>query len=138
MLATKAHPYLSPELPDAVPAEAAGDERVNRKPDDLACRQAWNEIIDTRLIEWGLDARDFEDEGIRPPSSTTLSLAGRIAAAMRDKGCSPPTRVVPDTNGGIVFERRQNEVFETIRVSADGDIEQCLFVNGRLLHRESY
>jgi hypothetical protein len=142
MLATSGRPYISPEFPDAVRTEAAGDERVTRKPDDTnahrAWRDAWNSIIDNPLIQWGLDVHDFEDEGIPPPTRETLSLAGRIAIAMCDDGCPPPTRVVPDAHGGVVFERRQEEVFETIRISSDGRTEYCVFENAQLMYRKSY
>jgi len=129
------------ELPGTLPTKAAEEEQPLHEPGDrqtrLARRQAWNEIIDKPLIEWGHEAKDFEEEGIPPPSRETLSLAGRLAAAMRDAGLSPPTRVVPDTHGGIVFEHRRDEVFETIRISSDRSIDVCHFVCGRLAHRVS-
>lgn len=44
-----------------------------------------------------------------------------------------PTRVVPDAEAGIVFELQRGDLFETVRLSADGSTEYCIFRNARLV-----
>ena len=98
----------------------------------------WGKVLDEQLIEWAQHPEDFIDEGLVPPSRETIHLAfEHVLKPFRDQGRVPPSHVVPDANGGIVFELRSNDVFESIRVQADGHIEYCRFCSGRLVERQN-
>ena len=77
----------------------------------------WQRVIDHKLIEWGWNTREFDEEGVEPPSREIVRLAIDLAERFRDAGFPAPDSVVPDPNGGIVFERRENgltEVFQRL------------------------
>jgi hypothetical protein len=95
--------------------------------------QKWQALIDDQLIEWGRDPSQLEDEDIQPPSKDTIRLAISLARLLSRADCPAPTRVVADAHGGIVFERHERNVFESIRLSDDGSAEYCLFENARLV-----
>lgn len=99
-------------------------------------RRAWNNIIDRKLIEWGRDPTRLEDEDVVPPSFEAIKVASDSAMALRDKSKEAPKRVVPNGDGGIVFERWEGSVSETIEVFEDGAIEYCRYHDTRLTHRQ--
>jgi hypothetical protein len=105
---------------------------------ESAARDKWQEMIDYRLIEWGWNQSQFEDDEAPLPSRDTIQLAIRVAAWLRDNGCAPPTRTVPDAHGGIVFELDTGNVFESFRISADGCVEYCGFKGCRMVERRCY
>jgi hypothetical protein len=109
---------FSPPFQAADPAEAA----------------EWQEIVEHKLPAWEREPQLLADDGIEPPTKATVLLALRVARSLR-KRSPPPTRVVPDADGGIVFEREDHDVLETVRVNPDGTVEYCRFRNARLLER---
>ena len=110
-------------------------QRAAQKNADDSHRDSWQDIIDRRLIEWGLDPSQLEEDGLEAPSKFTISLAIGLATAMRDTNSDPPSRVVPDAHGGIVFERDRGSVFESVHVFPDGKVEFAHFKDRRLVHR---
>ncbi len=98
-------------------------------------RAPWQEIIDNKLIEWGRDLSQLEDEDIVPPTDTAIHQASQLAIACRDRAHAPPDRVVPNGDGGIVFERWQGLVSETLEVFEDGSIEYAKYIDCRLQSR---
>ena len=132
MLKTEPSPALNAEPTDIK------TESPCTRDDETAyeARERWQELIDYRLIEWFRDPSRLEDDEIPPPSSATIRLAIELADRCRRKGFAAPTRVVPDAHAGIVFERDAGDVFESIRISADGTTEYCAFVRSRLVERE--
>lgn len=138
MSAIKSSPFISSLLREAVSTGVGNEEPVitrdyGRK--DKACEK-WQLLIDYQLIEWGRDPSQLEDEGIQPPSKSTIQLAIWLADRLSKLGLPAPTRIVPDAHGGIVFERRERNVFESIRLSADASAEYCVFENSRLIERQ--
>lgn len=101
----------------------------------IARREEWQRVIDYQLIEWGRNTEQFEDDGIEPPTRDTVLLAIAVAEKLRDAGLSAPNSVVPDANGGIVFERRQKDVIEVFHVWDDGTIDYQCFHATRLIER---
>jgi len=103
-------------------------------------REGWQRLIDDPLIEWGCNPGQFEDEETPIPSRTTVWSAIQVAQMLRDQPdpTPPPTRIVPDAHGGIVFEHDAGRVFETIRISADGSVEHCWFIDSRMVGREPW
>src|SRR5258708_172113 len=88
-----------------------------------ATQESWQVVIDESLARWLADPSCLEDEGIVPPSVETIHHACKIALALRDEGLLAPKRIVPNGEGGIVFERRAGSLFEAIELDADGSLE---------------
>lgn len=106
----------------------AGDDRSQNRAD-------WQAVLDYTLVEWGRNPSRFAEDGLTPPSAKAIDEAYRVALYFRDHDKAPPLRVVPNGDGGIVFERRQGEIFETIEIQEDGSAEWAIFHNGRLRSR---
>jgi hypothetical protein len=101
-------------------------------------RKAWNDVVDYKLIEWGRDPGLLDEDELIPPSSRAIDVAIRLARHLRDQGSAPPpTRVAPDGDGGIIFERWVNGSSESFEISDGGEVEYVLFHNGRVVIRES-
>ena len=111
----------------------AADDRILIDREHDGNRTAWQDLIDGKLIEWGRNPDALEDDGIRPPSATIIKLACQVATILRDEEWPPPLRVIPNGDGGIVFERREGQLFVTIEIDEDGSIEYAAFVNCRLV-----
>jgi hypothetical protein len=138
MLATKPTPFISPPLRDAVPTGVDTASPVTRDYGrEDSSREAWQHLIDYRLIEWGRDPTPLEDVGVEPPSGEVVRLAVELAQAFRDAHFPPPNNVVPDPNGGIVFERRETDVSEAYHVWDDGTVEYQRFHGTRLVERRT-
>lgn len=98
-------------------------------------REAWDGFIDTDLVEWGRNPQEMEDEDFDPPNAEVVYLACRVAMSLRDEGIDPPTRVVPDGEGGISFERVEGEFSASLNIYADGTSELLTFDDCRLRGR---
>ena len=96
----------------------------------------WQRVIDRTLIEWGRDPSVLADDGVTPPSKQAIQVAIAIAEAVRGMGISPPDRVVPDGDGGIVFEQRSGPISRTIEIHDNGDVYVSQFRDSRLVRRE--
>jgi hypothetical protein len=101
-------------------------------------RRRWDEIIDQRLIEWGRDPSQLNDDGVVPPARDVVRRACQLAAAMRDSGLPAPSRVVPSGEGGIVFERQVGPTFTAIEVQHDGTIEVRAFHKSKMVTRNVF
>ena len=110
-------------------ADLAEMGQVRRNKED------WNRFIDTCLIEWGRDTTALEDEDFVPPSREIIGLAYDVAMFFLNKGVVPPTRVVPDGEGGISFERTEGELSVSLNINADKSVELLTFDNCRLRER---
>jgi hypothetical protein len=108
---------------------------VRDKDQAEAFRHAWQHLIDYRLIEWGSNPTQFDDEGVEPPSRETITHAIKLAQRFQAQGFPAPDSVVPDANGGIVFERREKDVTEVLHVWSDGGAEYHHFHGTRLVER---
>lgn len=106
----------------------------------LAKREAWQNYIDNTLIEWLRDPSTLDDDDTITPTNGTIKMAIRLATMYRDRGNAAPTRIVTDAHGGIVFERHEllKDVFETIRISENGEVNHSVFDNCRPVLRESW
>jgi hypothetical protein len=102
---------------------------------ESTARDKWQEVLN-RLIEFGRNQGQLEDEEMPSPSVNTIQSAYRIAARLRDNSFPLPTRTVPDAHGGIVFELEAGNLLESIRISADGSVEHCAFEGCRMVRRE--
>jgi len=118
----------------AVETRAAGEAAVTGQEQDEA--RKWEALIDHPLIDWVLDPSQLDEPGTVTPSKETIRRAINLARILSARGACAPTRVVPDAYGAIVFERKARDLFQSLRVSPDGTVEQCVFRDRRLVHRE--
>jgi hypothetical protein len=139
MPTTESSLFFSPSVREAVSTGAATEARITRDygQRDETLRK-WRAVIEDRLIEWGKDPGQLEDEDIRPPSKDTIRLAIELADVLSSADYPPPTRVVPDADAGIVFELVHGSLFESLRISADGSTEYCAFEKARLVARRDF
>ncbi len=135
MLATRPRSYATPiRFPenatgiDAQSPMSRGDLQIS------AARKAWRHVIET-LMGWLRDPGQFDDDGIDPPNKKIIRLAMDWAENFRDNGKAAPNSVLPDPNGGIVFERREGNVSEVVHVWDDGAVEYMRFEGTHLVER---
>ena len=102
---------------------------------ELTAHEEWQKLIDRRLADWQRNPSQLADDELPAPSSETVRLAIQVAECLRDRGTLPPTRIVPDAHAGIVFEREVGRLFESYRISANGEVEFCIFEDCRLVQR---
>lgn len=88
-----------------------------------------------RIDDWAKDPSALRDSDLTPPSAIALERSMAIAEILREQGLAPPTRVVPDGDGGIAFERDIGETLVVIEVSAEGAVELLTFHSGKLINR---
>ncbi len=100
-------------------------------------KDEWQKVIDDKLIDWGGDSKAVEEEDLIPPTEAAVHLAGRIAITLRDDASLPPKRVVPDGDGGIVFERWEGPRSISIEISNDGTAEIVYIRAGQVEARET-
>lgn len=97
---------------------------------------AWGRIIDDVLIEWGREPSPLHDDDFEPPAKAALRTAIRLAESCRAERWAPPNRVVPDGEGGIVFERWAGESFEQMNIDPTGrNLEILAFRGSKLVSR---
>jgi hypothetical protein len=138
MLTVERTPFMSRISPKVVSTNADTDSPVtSTDADSQAARAAWQRLIDFSLIEWGRDPDRFTDEGMEAPDGQIIGLAIAVAERFRDQGDAAPDSVVPDPNGGIVFERRENGSSEVVHIWDDGHVEYMRFEGTRLVSRET-
>jgi hypothetical protein len=100
-------------------------------------RRQWEEIINTKLIEWGRHPDQLEDDDLIPPSKSVVQTAIQIAQGARDARRIPPDWIIPDGDGGIVFEWREANRAVKLELLDDGSAECLFFDHDRLLFRET-
>ena len=134
---TELSPFISQPLTEAVSTSVDTDSPITcdhaRKE---ASREAWQDVIDRKLIEWGRDPSQLDEEGFETPSRDTIAVAVAVARLFGKKGLPGPARVVADPDGRIVFEYEENDVFESFRISSDQLVEYrgfkgCDLIAGR-------
>ncbi len=121
----------SPVTTTAVSDAEIASSAIGRR----AWKEAWQEVIDHRLIDWGRNPSQLDDDGIIPPSAAAIQGAIRFAEMMRDTGQPPPTRIVPSGEGGVVFELVRGSFFHAVEIRDDRSAEFGGFKNSRLIER---
>jgi hypothetical protein len=110
-------------------------ERRNGHQLTESARLAWQRIIDGTLGEWQRDLSQLDDEGLEPPAREILSEVVKVAMALRDRGVDPPLRVLPNGEGGVVFEWRDNTYLSSLEMEKGGSLTLSVFSNSRLVSR---
>jgi hypothetical protein len=98
-------------------------------------RAKWQAVIKQTLLCWLRDPRQLEGDGVDAPSGAILRLSLDLAESCMEDNLAPPNRIVPDPNGGIVFERRDGDTSEVLHVWDDGSIEFMKFEGTKLVDR---
>jgi hypothetical protein len=100
-------------------------------------RDAWQRLIDEKLIEWGRHPEQFEGDGYKAPSADNLVRATELVAYCRDKGVLPPLRMAPDGEGGIMFDWKNSSLpyHVVAQIHADGGMELLVFDDCKLVAR---
>lgn len=100
----------------------------------------WQKIVDVHLRNWWYGVPGLEEEGLVSPTRTVLNAAIKIVEALAEQSFDPPSRVVPNGEGGIIFERYerrgQDQIYETIEIFKNLEMELSLYKNSKLLLRE--
>ncbi len=128
---------LTDEPPRSVTTGAAEDKTL-ASPVESSNRDAWQTVIDAKLIEWGRDPEQLADEDLIPPTRDSVKKAIRIAQVFRDDNVPPPLAVVPDGDGGIVLERWDDSLTVSIEINAQGATEFVECRQGRVTLREQF
>lgn len=97
----------------------------------------WPEEIDGRLADWEQRPDQLQDEGVEAPTRAIVGLARRCAGYLSERGAPAPSRIVPDGDGGMVFEWLKGPIVESIENADDAAIEYLRFVDSRLVHRQA-
>ena len=106
-------------------------------------RRRWQEIIDKKLVEWGRDPEELADDDLVPPSHAAVDSAVQEAKVWRDARESDdefvplPQWVVPNGDGGIVFEWREGSIARVIEILDDGSVDCAIFEDNKLVSRIS-
>jgi hypothetical protein len=94
----------------------------------------WNRY-ESQLVQWEQHPDQFEDEGLEPPNRETVPLIRDVCRALRSLRVEPPLRLVPNCEGGAVFEWRTAPFLWCLEVERDGTLELSVFRTGRLVTR---
>lgn len=116
---------------------AAGDGiREGETTNALQSRRlAWQRLVDFTLVEWGRDPTPLDDDGVKAPTGRVIRWAIEIARNLAEREAPAPTRVVPNGDGGIVFELTHRGSCESIEIESDGTAFHSVFFGSRLIHR---
>ena len=104
-------------------------------------RRRWQEIIDSKLIEWGRDPKELADDDLVPPTPAAVDSAVQEAQVWRDARESDdefvplPQWVVPNGDGGIVFEWREGSIARVVEILDDGSVDCAIFEDKKVVSR---
>ncbi len=131
MRTIRATPFISAQPANGASSNLADDLRG--EVESTRNEENWKATIDQKLIEWGRDPTQLDDDGTITPSKQTIQFAIALAWMWRNMGLPAPTRVVPDAHGGIVFEFQQPSIREVFRLSDDISLEYSVFEDSRIV-----
>jgi hypothetical protein len=127
------------ELPSTVSTAAAQSDTLASDIAQLGLnRDRWQEVIDTKLIDWGRNPDQLAEVELIPPSRDAVRVAVRIAGWMRSADRPPPSRVVPDGDGGIVMERWEGVASEAIEIDRIGHAQYVYVRDHHVVKRISW
>lgn len=127
---------LSEDTARTVSTGAAQDDSFAHDAyERAAVVDAWQKVIDSKLIEWGRDPEAIAEDDLIPPSRFAVHNAIDLAKQLSQQGWAPPMRAVPDGDGGIVFERWAGVTAGAFEIDKYGRIELVMTRNGRVEER---
>ena len=129
---------MVPPLQEAVGTRAdTNSPATNDRNGVVSYHDAWQRLIDDKLMKWLHDPSQLDDDGVDAPTGTILRLVIDHAERFRDQALPPPDSIVPDCNGGVVFERREDDVVEVFHFWQDGTLEYQQFRGTTLIERSA-
>ena len=107
--------------------DAAETVTVRRLPyDEAERRRAWDAVAERYLTPWAAGQVEVDDD-LMPPTVASLRTAERLVQVLRDSGKLPPTDVLPNGDGGVLFENRDGRASVQLEVLRDGSAEVSHF-----------
>ncbi len=97
----------------------------------------WN-AADAQLGAWLLDPVSAVDPDALAPSKISLAVAIQLASTLRFQGEPSPSAVVPDANGGILFEWQVGSESRSIEIDEGGHAEEVLIRDGHRIFRRPF
>ena len=91
--------------------------------------------VESLLNEWCRKEPRRDEDGVEWPGPAVAEVAVQVACLLKQRGLQPPTRFVPNAEGGVVFEFQHQHQLQTIEVESDGSIELCRFEATKLVDR---
>ena len=126
---------ISEAVQGSVWSFSTGKEEVASPASSVNEDQAgWQRVLEL-LSAWDGKQSLRDEDGIEWPAPAVVELARRLAISLQRQKFRPPTRLVPNGEGGIVFECQQERDLQTIEIEADGAIELCRFNDAKLTDR---
>jgi hypothetical protein len=108
------------------------------EPSEQERGRRWERLVYDKLDSWRRDPTQLEDDNLDPPSIHAIRLAANLAARLQAEGNPPPTFLVPDPNGGIVFEYRNDNTTDLLHVWSDGKIEHIELRDNHVVLRSPF
>jgi hypothetical protein len=102
----------------------------------LAAKTVWTTLID-RLDDWDRSPNAIDEDDWESPSIPAITTAFRLLRTLRDGQFAPPSRVVPNGEGGILFILDSTVQSETYEIDENGSLEYRLYIGDRLDKRET-
>ncbi|MDA0838830.1 MAG: hypothetical protein O3B01_15980 [Planctomycetota bacterium] len=96
--------------------------------------QRWQVLIDV-LTDWAMHPEELDEDGLEPPTQDVIQRAAWLACNLCEAGVRPPTRIVPNGDGGLAFESLQGDEFEALEIQNDLSVEFTFFKNSALKQR---
>ena len=125
-------PIIYPSTTAAIEETMSGSAESEKN-----CAAGWQTIVNDLLTWWVNGTPDISDEDLEPPTKAAIDLAIKIATSLsHEKNVAPPLRVVPNGEGGLIFERWADRVFERFELRRELTLEYAVFKNNALIHRE--
>jgi hypothetical protein len=94
-------------------------------------------LAKTELHRWLRTKSTWCGDGISPPTDELVRSAIELADRLRSAGYHPPTFILPDGDGGVVFEFRYDPSYTRIVLNPDRTIERLAFEHGMLKLKDS-
>lgn len=107
----------------------------------LQSRREWDDLISKTLDAWARNIEEITDVDYTPPSLEIIAFARWIAEQMRDLDLPAPTRIVPNGEGGISFEREAGGrvlLFEVLEIESDFSTRLQQFENFKCVFSQSF
>lgn len=101
---------------------------------NLVVDDGWGEALD-KLGRWAADPSSLADDDVEEPAAATVRLALVLARQFRQRGMSPPTRVMPNGEAGILLEWVRGNSRTLWEVDDRHRWERSVFEGGRCTHR---
>lgn len=85
---------------------------------------------------WLDDPSLCDDGESRPPTPVALKRAKQLGFRMYQRGCVPPTFMLPTGDGGVVFEKQSGNATEKVVFDSDGSAEYIGIRDGGIFLRQ--